>query len=135
MRQQTQTKKTDVDAMRRNFKQTIESDIKKLENISRETGWKDIQTVNGTCKTHIEQAMDKFHLTKTDTDPRDFFTAWAIPASVIAERLRRLGWENVKGKEIENIMHDGIKNTDQRYLLSIAMMEMRNDITKTLYGD
>lgn len=63
--------------------------------------------------------------------PVNFFIAWAIPAPVIAERLRRSGIE-IDAKYIHDILSGGIINESDKYLLSLLMVEMRNDINKTV---
>ncbi len=84
-------------------------------------------------KSDIEISMDKFHYNLIDSiTARDIFIAWSISPAIIAERLRRAGFE-AKASEIERIIKEGIKEKNEGYLLSVAIMEMRNDITKTLY--
>lgn len=82
-------------------------------------------------KNLIEKAMDKFHQ-RTKTDPIDFFVAWSVPPSVIAERLRRLGYD-IQRTQINTILHKGISSNDERSMLMVAMMETLNDLNKTLY--
>lgn len=83
--------------------------------------------------TPIEKAICKFCEKGEQPDPRDFFLAWNIPAPIIAERLRGTGLKDVKAEQIKRILENGIYKQEERYLLIIAMYEMRNDITRTLY--
>lgn len=82
--------------------------------------------------THIEAAMNKYTESINETDPRDFFVAWQVPAVIIAERLRRTGFPT-SAEYINDLLSEGLKDKADHYLLSVAMMEMRNDLTKTLY--
>lgn len=66
-------------------------------------------------------------------DPCKFFQAWAISPVLIAERLRRLGFET-DAYEVAIIVEHGIRNKMDYYHLSLAMMEMKNDIIKTISG-
>lgn len=84
------------------------------------------------ASTPIEQAIEKFQA-HGNPDPRDFFLAWNVPAPIIAERLRNTGLKDVKAEQIKRILEKGIYEQEERYLLIIAMYEMRNDITRTLY--
>lgn len=66
-------------------------------------------------------------------DPRQFFLAWNISPAIIAERLRLIGLP-ATSKEIGTILNKGINTPHQLYQLTAAMMEMRNDVTRTLPG-
>ena len=79
----------------------------------------------------IESAMHSLRGYDEST-VRDFFTAWSIPFSVVAERLRISGYP-VTAKHIEAILKAPTMDREGEYLLSIAMMEMRNDIIKIIY--
>lgn len=81
-----------------------------------------------TLEDHIHKLVEN-----PKTNPREFFLAWDISPAIIAERLRIAGF-SVKAETIRNILQAGINDREELYLLSIAMMEMRNDITKTLYS-
>lgn len=69
---------------------------------------------------------------KDDPDPVQFFNAWAVSPAIIAERLRRSGFQ-ADAEHINEIMKNGIHDKMDRYLLSVAMMEMKNDINRTLH--
>lgn len=66
-----------------------------------------------------------------ELNPVNFFIAWAIPAPVIAERLRRSGID-IDAKYINDILAGGIINETDNYLLSLLMVQMQNDIKKTI---
>lgn len=118
----------DVVTMTKNFGANIANQIQTLQEIAEKTDWRLIP-VNE--KNPIEDAMDKFHR-KQRTSPVDFFLAWSVNASVIAERLRRLNYD-VSAKQIDNILHNGIKSESDHQMLTICMMECLNDLNKTLY--
>lgn len=82
-------------------------------------------------KTHLEALIHRF-AGEEKPDPREFFLAWNIAPPIIAERLRLAGFP-ADAAEIASILDNGIKTRTQLYQLSVVMMEMRNDITKTLY--
>lgn len=101
-----------------------------LKDVAGKTDWR-IYKANDQEKSPIEHAMDKFHR-RDKTDPIDFFLAWSIQPSVIAERLRRLGYD-VSSKHIDDIIHVGIRNKMEFSMLTVVMMELLNDVNKTLY--
>jgi D-alanyl-D-alanine carboxypeptidase len=118
----------DVENMTVTFKKN--APIDQLTQIANNTDWRHY-TANDQEKNHIELAMDKFHR-KQKTNAVDFFLAWSIAPSVIAERLRRLGYE-IESREIDGILRTGLLNKSQQSMMTMAMMETLNDINKTLY--
>jgi hypothetical protein len=104
--------------------------VEAMRDISTRTEWK-IYKANENEKTPIERAMDKF-IKREQTDPVDLFVAWSVQPSVIAERLRRLGYD-VAASKIDDILRGGIQSKLDLSMMQIAMMELLNDINKTLY--
>jgi hypothetical protein len=78
------------------------------------------------------KSIDNF-IKNPKPNPIEFFLAWGISPPVIAERLRIAGFP-AEANSIREVLVNGIKTQTELYQLSIVMMEMRNDITKTFYS-
>lgn len=84
--------------------------------------------LNGITSRNPIDAI-KTCISSSEIDIMDFFKAWPLPYSVMAERIRRAGLR-ITANRIKAIMEGDLMNDLEKYMLKILSLEMRNDIEK-----